>query len=234
MLVLWDIDRTLLFAGDVDQMTYNDVFKQLFGHSPEFLPERGTGITTPRVVKAFLERNGVPAEDVPELARRALDLIPEFFSARRERLKSVGWLMPGAREALAAVRAMPEVVPTVVTGNLKATALIKLEAFGLEGYLDTDLGGYASDDDFRPNLVGIARRRAGLRHGVGFSAANTVLIGDSLEDVTTAKVGGGRLIAVATGTTSRETLSAAGVDVLFDTLLDTDAVVAAVRMLGAG
>lgn len=40
ILVLWDIDHTLLYAGDIDQQVYREVFGDLVGGVPRKLPER--------------------------------------------------------------------------------------------------------------------------------------------------------------------------------------------------
>ena len=66
-----------------------------------------------------------------------------------------------------------------------------------------------------------------------FTRANTVSVGDSLEDVRTAQLGGCRLLAVASGTTPADELRGAGADVVFEDLRDTAAVVAALAELGA-
>jgi phosphoglycolate phosphatase len=47
-----------------------------------------------------------------------------------------------AAALLAALQAMPEIVQSVLSGNMKPNALIKLSAFGLDGYLDFEVGGY--------------------------------------------------------------------------------------------
>jgi phosphoglycolate phosphatase len=232
ILVLWDIDRTLLYAGDVDQQMYRELFADLVGGVPRRLPERGSGITTPIVLRRFFTENEVAAEQIDGLTRAAVRLLPRYLFRGRERLLTEGTVMPGAEEALRTVRDDPRFVSTVVTGNLRSTALIKLETFGLDVYLDLDSAGFASDDDHRPRLVGVAQERAGLRHGVRFSQANTVSVGDSLEDVRTAQLGGCQLLAIASGTTTAAELREAGADTVLEDLRDTAAVVTALAGLG--
>jgi len=118
------------------------------------------------------------------------------------------------------VRAQPGCVPTVVTGNLKPNALLKLQAFGLAGFLDVEVGGYSSDNDHRPALVGVAQERAQAKYGRAFTRSNTVIIGDSLEDVRTGLEGGAPVIAVASGKTSADELRSAGADVVLGSLED--------------
>jgi len=230
-LVLWDIDRTLLYVGDVDQQIYRDVFFELLGRAPSILPERGTGITTPIVLRRLFADGGVPDQEISALTRRAMSLLPLRLAGHRDEFSHDRVVMPGALAALEAVGARAWLVQTVVSGNLRANALIKLAAAGLDGCLDLDVAAFASDDDDRPSLVGIAQRRAGRRYGVTFDRANTVIIGDSREDVRTGLLGGSAVIGVASGTTTRSQLEDAGADIVLDDLSDAAAILAAVDTL---
>ncbi|MFC5956791.1 HAD family hydrolase [Streptomyces pratens] len=210
ILVLWDVDRTLLYVGDIDRQVYRELFEEMVGRPAEALPARGTGVTMPRAVRELLRVNGVEPERIEEIAQRIVRRMPAQLERHREELRRTGQIMPGAPAALAAVRQEPGLVPTVVTGNLRGSAEIKLKALGLDEYLDLGIGGYASDDSHRPALVRVAQQRAGTRHGRAFTGDTTVIIGDSLEDVRTGREGGAQVIGVASGTTSAEKLAAAG------------------------
>lgn len=184
-LVLWDIDRTLLYVGEIDRRVYREAFARVVGRPADHLPARGTGVTMPLAVRQLLHENSVPASGVDTLAERMMHLLPELLAARVAEMRTEGRLMGGAVTALQVVRQTAELVPTVLTGNLRANGEIKLEAFELGRYLDTSIGAFASDDSHRPALVAVAQRRAGLKHQTEFTNANTVIIGDSLEDVRT-------------------------------------------------
>ncbi|MGW0885358.1 HAD family hydrolase [Streptomyces sp. NPDC002671] len=218
-LVLWDIDRTLLYVGEVDRRVYRETFEEVVGYPVERLPARDTGITMPVATRAMLMDNGVPEDRVPELMPAMIELLPKRLAAHTADLRRQGRLMPGAVAAVRAVRGRADLIPTVVTGILKANAISKLGAFGLESFLDTEIGGYASDDHHRPALVAIAQKRAQAKYGVVFDHSNSVIIGDSLEDVRTGKDGGGvPVIGIASGTTSAAELERAGADVVLRTL----------------
>lgn len=233
-LVLWDIDRTLLYVGEVDRQVYREVFAELVGRRPDVLPAKGTGRTVPLATREMFLINGVPEPQVAELTAHALELLPRRFAGHRTRLASEGTLLPGAVEALRRVQALPGTVASVVTGNLRPNALAKLDAFTLTSYLDAEVGGYASDDPHRPSLVGLAQQRASARYGAAFGRENTVIIGDSREDIITGREGGARVIGVATGTTSAGELRECGADVVLDDLQSAEAVVAAVLTLTGG
>lgn len=167
----------------------------MVGRPAERLPARGTGVTMPLAIGSLLLDNGVPESVVPDLLPRMVELLPKRLVAHTKDLRGQGVVMPGAVAALEAVQGHEQWVPTVVTGNLKPNALLKLAVFNLDGYLDTDIGGFASDNDHRPALVGIAQKRAQAKHGTLFTRANTVIIGDSLEDVRTGLEGVHRSLA---------------------------------------
>ncbi|OON74924.1 HAD family hydrolase [Streptomyces tsukubensis] len=218
ILVLWDIDRTLLYAGDTDRLVYREVFHAVVGRPATKLPAKGTGVTMPVAVRELLAANDV--QEVDRLAPLIVARLPAELRRHQVELLRDGHLMPGAVEALAAVRGDADFVPSIVTGNLRESAEIKLAAFGLTDYVDVSLGGYASDDPHRPALVRIAQARVERAHGRPFTRANTVIIGDSLQDVRTGREGGARVIGVASGTTAAEALADAGADEVLSDLTD--------------
>ncbi|EST27430.1 HAD family hydrolase [Streptomyces roseochromogenus] len=219
-LILWDIDRTLLYVGDIDRQVYREAFAELVGRPAKYLPARGTGVTMPLAIRSLLVNNGVPEPDVHDLVPRMVELLPHLLAAHAADLHEQGVLMPGAVSALKAVHTRTDLVPTVVTGNLKRNAMLKLEAFHLDGFLDTEIGGYSSDDDHRPALVAVAQERASAKYGAPFTRSNTVIIGDSLEDVRTGLEGGALVIGIASGKTTANELASAGADVVLDSLED--------------
>jgi phosphoglycolate phosphatase-like HAD superfamily hydrolase len=117
------------------------------------------------------------------------------------------------------------VLQTVVTGNSRAGAELKLGTFGLADHLDLDIGAYGSDPhDDRSQLVQLAIRRARRLRG----ELRPVVIGDSPRDVNAARVAGARSVAVASGRATIADLHAAGADVVLPDLLDTNVLLAAI------
>ncbi|MEU5425913.1 haloacid dehalogenase-like hydrolase [Streptomyces olivoreticuli] len=222
ILVLWDIDRTLLYVGDTDRLVYREVYEEITGQPPRALPQRGTGVTMPLAVRELLTANGIPDDARDQLVARFVEKMPARLHRHREKLRTDGRLLPGAVAALRAVWNAPHLIPTVVTGNLQGSARIKLEEFGLAGHVDLAVGGYGSDDAHRPALVPIAQHRAAAAYAHTFTRQNTVIIGDSLQDVRTGIEGGARVIGVASGTTPAEHLEREGADYVIPDLTDTD------------
>jgi phosphoglycolate phosphatase-like HAD superfamily hydrolase len=219
LLVLWDVDHTLIENGGVSREVYLTAFEILLGR-PATAEVETDGRTDPQIMRELLASHGLIYQD-DDRSRRALI---EALARKGDDLRRWGHAMSGAEEVLQALEGSPEVVQTLLTGNVQPNAVVKLTAFGLADYVDFDIGGYGSDDEVRSRLVAVAQQRATRKHGVLFGPLNTVLIGDTPRDVHAALEGGARVVAVATGSSSVRDLRAAGADVVLQDLTDTAAV----------
>ena len=155
--------------------------------------------------------------------------------ARREDLVREGQLLPGAADAMAAVAKLDGLadmtVQTVLTGSSKPNAMLKLRAFGLDRYVDFDIGGYGNEAYPKGTLLRVARERAGQKHRVTFGEDVTVYVADSPRDVDAARIGGARSLAVASGRASAAELRDAGADAVLSDLTDTAEVTALITRL---
>ncbi|HEY7263877.1 MAG TPA: haloacid dehalogenase-like hydrolase [Trebonia sp.] len=235
LLVLWDVDGTLLNAGGVGTDLYFVVFGQLFGRSPEVLAPMA-GRTDRAIILETLTLAGVPEP------RRHVDPFIAGLAAHapsvRELVAARGRALPGAAAALAALGAGDgRVRQSVLTGNIRAVAEVKLAGVGLRDSLDLCIGAYGDDHEERVELVHLARRRAAAAHGrparsagaaPEFDGAATIVVGDTPLDVAAALAAGARAVAVATGSFSAAELRSAGADVVLPDLVDTRLVVEAV------
>lgn len=226
VLVLWDIDHTLIETGGVGSDIYTTAFQQVTGHPLEKMADV-SGRTEPVIFRENLRLNGVdgPTDLFDAFAKHQARLYVERAGEMRKR----GRALPGAKEALRAISAEENLIQSVLTGNTRPSSVAKLGAFGLDGFLDLDSGAYGTDNDTRAELVGIAQHRAANYHGTTFDAATTVLIGDTPNDVVAARDGGARIIAVATGKDSTDDLAAKGASTVFGDLSDTAALLRAIQ-----
>ena len=215
LLVLWDIDQTLIDARGVGREIYADAFGRATGHRLDTMP-RLAGLTERVIFREALALNGITATG--DLFERFAAELARGYRDRADEVRSQGRSLPGAEDALRVLAARADVVQSVLTGNTRTVAGHKLHAFGLDRYLDLDIGAYGTDDDIRANLVKIARQRVAAARGIRFDPATTVLIGDTPHDVTAALDGGARIIAVATGRYTAADLIAAGAGTVLDDL----------------
>jgi phosphoglycolate phosphatase-like HAD superfamily hydrolase len=228
LLVLWDIDRTLIDAGGVDKQVWLDVCSDLTGAHVS-LPDETSGRTDPGILLDILSSAaGIDPTRAQGLLPEALRREAELLAHRVDQLAARGRALPGAHAALAALSRMPTVTQTVVTGNVRANAETKLGAFGLARFIDFPLGGYGSDSADRTQLVQLARARASDARHTAFTAASTVVLGDSARDIHAAHAAGVRVVAVATGRIPATELRRAAPDALLPDLRDTGAVLRAI------
>jgi phosphoglycolate phosphatase len=224
LLVLWDVDYTLVNAAGLGTRLYEDVFREMFGRDlPAVAPKAGR--TDRAIILHTLELAGVGEP----LAR-----VDDFLAVLARRVVAVDGAvnaevraMPGASAAIAALSAIGY-RQSVLTGNIRPLAALKLHAAGLGGQLDLDVGAYGDVHAVRAELVAVARQAAREAYGADFGGESTVLIGDTSLDVAAALATGARAVAVATGSFSAAELAAAGAHAVLPDLTDVSQVVAAV------
>jgi phosphoglycolate phosphatase-like HAD superfamily hydrolase len=220
LLALWDVDYTLVSADGLGTRLYEVVFREMFGRElPAVAPKAGR--TDRAIIGDTLALAGVSRDQVDAflagLARAAADgAVPGPVRP-----------MAGAPDAIAALAAAG-IRQSVLTGNIRPLAALKLARAGLGDHLDLDVGAYGDVHEVRAELVTVARDAASQAYGADFSGASTVLVGDTPLDVEAALATGARAVAIATGSYSAAELAAAGAHVVLADLTDTARVLAAV------
>ncbi len=228
LLVLWDVDYTLLSADGLGTRLYEVVFRELYGRElPAVAPKAGR--TDRAIIADTLALAGIPA------ARAQVDA---FLAALARQVAAVGDIadghvraLSGASGAIAAL-AGAGVRQSVLTGNIRPLAALKLRAAGLVDQLDLDVGAYGDVHEVRAELVWVARRAARQAYGADFDGWSTVLVGDTPLDVAAALATGARAVAVATGSYAAAELAAAGAHAVLPDLTDTALALTAIT--GAG
>ena len=233
LLVLWDVDHTLINAGRAGWRAYQLAFGQLFGRDVPLAPSMA-GRTDRAIALETLALAGVPhpRTQVDAFQRVLAQVAPSVADVVRDQ----GRVLPGAAEAVRALAAAAgpgdadrdRIVQSVLTGNMRVLAQVKLGALGLDRDLDLRIGAYGDAHEIRADLVPLARANATAAYGADFSGPATVLVGDTPLDVEAARVAGARAVAVATGEFSVAELAAAGPDAVLPDLTDTARVLAAI------
>ncbi|WP_245821650.1 HAD family hydrolase [Lentzea waywayandensis] len=215
LLVLWDIDNTLITARGFGGLMYREAFQTAFGRDLAGPVDLG-GRTELDIISETLRQHGI--EHTEEASQLLANALANSFEARRAELPGHGEVLPGALQALEHFADDPRVHQGVLTANLRSVALIKLEEFGLAHLVDWDVSAFGDDHADRAELVTFARERA--QHIRPFTHDEVVLIGDTPHDVYAATKAGVRLVAVATGRSSRQDLHQAGAQIVIDDLSD--------------
>src|SRR5574341_890632 len=226
-LVLFDIDGTLLLPDGAGRAAMRAALEQVYG--------------TPGGVDAWSFAGSLDRVTVRDLMTAAgiapvviWEHFAEFCTAMEADLRRrvVARLhnirpCPGGPALIAALAAHPDVLLGLVTGNFRASALVKLEAAGYDASIFR-IGAYGDEAEDRSDLVPLAVGRASQLAGVSFHGPQVVMIGDTPGDIRCGVGIGARSIAVATGWTPRDELARHQPHYLFDDLSDTQTVLDAI------
>jgi phosphoglycolate phosphatase len=231
ILVLWDVDFTLINAYGVGRHLYRLAFAELYGRDlPESANEANMAGRTDRAIALdVLAIAGVP--DPPGQVSIFEAALARLAPGLADMVRGTTRALPGAGAALAALAALDgdrAARQSLLTGNVRALAEVKLAPLGLTRHLNLDVGAYGNESGVRAELVQLARERAARAYRQEFGGEATVIIGDTPLDVGAALATGARGIGVATGQFTTGDLAAAGAHVALPDLADTSAVLAAV------
>ncbi|GAB2700385.1 HAD family hydrolase [Kitasatospora kifunensis] len=220
VLVLWDVDHTLIATRGVGREAFASAFERATGR-PLAHQSEITGRSELVIFRETLALHGLSRELVDFPTYTAL-LADEYVRRARD-LRERGHALPGAAAALDALAGVPGVVQTAATGNVRPVAEIKLQVFGLDRHVDFELGGYGEDAEVRADMIRVALGRSGVEPG------EAIIFGDTVADVEAGLATGVFVAGVATGRASADELSRAGADVVLPGLEDTAQVVELVQ-----
>lgn len=207
-LVLFDIDSTLLDCGPQVRPLFASALEEVFGTAGNVDGYDFAGRTDPRIVIDLMVAAGVPEREAREKLPRMKELYMDRLSGG---LDPRGMrLLPGVEETLERLAAREDLVLALLTGNWEPGARAKLACFDLNRYFG--FGAFGCDGVDRSELPPVAFDRAERALGRRFDPAETLIVGDSVHDVSCARDHGIPCLAVATGRTPAERLRAAGAD----------------------
>jgi phosphoglycolate phosphatase-like HAD superfamily hydrolase len=224
VIVLWDIDNTLLYTGGAGSIAMNRAFVDLYGVEDGFARVEFSGRSDSAILLDAFRAHAV-AESQAQVQRFVDAYLPHI---QRALLETRGTLMPGVTGVLAALDAHHQVIQGLGTGNFRRAAEAKLQHYGIAQYFPGTVGGFGDDHAERSELIRVGINR--LRDGS--NDARIVVIGDTPHDVSAAHANGAFALAVATGRDSVDDLRACGADLTLENLADVNRVVEIV--LGAG
>ncbi|HEY0510636.1 MAG TPA: HAD family hydrolase [Thermoanaerobaculia bacterium] len=207
-LVLFDIDGTLVNCGPQVRPLFTSALVEVYGTAGEVDRYDFTGRTDPGIVIDLITGAGVPERSVRERMPR----IRELYTGRLERgLDRRGMrLLPGVTEILDRLAARDDVVLGLLTGNWEPGARTKLSRFDLNRYFP--FGAFGCDGVGRSELPPVAQARAERAAGRWSPPEETLIVGDSVHDVSCAHDHDIPCLAVCTGRTPAAALQAAGAD----------------------
>ncbi|MHB8680730.1 MAG: HAD family hydrolase [Acidimicrobiales bacterium] len=222
-LILWDIDGTLISSGGVGREAL-ELGASSAGGLVEVPHVSMGGKTDPQIVAEILRAAGIGDGEARRLVSDALAVAEAHLAAGRHRMAEEGGVHPGVRELLERLAHAPGVRQTLLTGNIRAGAHLKLGAFGLEPFFDFAIGAFGSDHADRDRLVPLALARAAEIHGEHYAPEEVWVIGDTANDLRCARAGGVRCLLVGTGKEGFGAVSDLEADLVVPDLADTESV----------
>jgi phosphoglycolate phosphatase-like HAD superfamily hydrolase len=214
-LVLFDIDGTLLRGGGAGREATRRAIREVFGVDANTDTHDFGGKTDWQNVTELLAVYGYDSVDVGQrMSQYAPALAGHFIDVQRERQP---FALPGALDLVTRLRARPDTLLGIITGNVQPVAPIKLRAAGFDPAW-FPIGAYGSEAFDREDLPWLALRRAAIHNGFHLTPRAVTVIGDTVRDIDCARALGARVICVLTGFDRAEALAAAAPDALLDDL----------------
>lgn len=216
--ILFDIDGTLLRSRGSAGI-FDDAMERVFGIRGDLRSIRPDGMTDPDILATLMNgRAPVGGAITPRLLATFEVTLARALADGVARGDVSVWTLPGVDALIDELSRRDDARLGIVTGNMRATARVKLQAVALHEHFRG--GGYGSDSPVRDQLPGVALRRMAQADGTPFDRRRAVMVGDTPHDLSAARAHGMRCVLVATGQYTREELAAAGPDVLLDDLGD--------------
>ena len=220
-LVLWDIDGTLLTAGASARTAFDLAVAQVIGREPGGHGVQMSGKTDPQIALEILATLAITDGDALEHLPGVLQALEERLREAVHQMRADGRVLPGVEGALAALWEDPQVLQTVLTGNMAGIARVKLAVFGLDRWLDLDVGAFGSDDADRTVLVPVAMEKVRRAYGAELTADDVWVVGETPLDAACAVAAGAHCLLVATGRFPLEDLQGLDADLVLPDLSDT-------------
>jgi phosphoglycolate phosphatase len=226
MLILFDIDMTLITTGGAGMKAMQDAGVELFGPTFDARKVEYAGRLDPLIIDELVRHHGT-ATDVSASPHTAMRSGYRTHLARRLQAPGAGRALPGVMNLLDALAGVRTTTLGLLTGNFADTGTMKLRACGIEPSQFT-VAAWGDDSPHTPpdraHLPPVAVRRLEESTGRRVSAREVVVIGDTPHDARCALAHGHRCLGVATGMHDEDTLRGSGFDHVVKDLSDTQAV----------
>ncbi len=207
VVVLFDIDETLVHTGGSGARSWAWAFDQLYGIPADIGAHTSAGETDPQVgrktFRGVLERDPSPAEMNRIYAKYLWHLSHDIWTSTGYRV------LPGAEDLLGRLGDAGAILG-LISGAMEGAARTKLEPGKLGRYFV--FGSYGSDSPDRTELTRLGIAKAARLHGRDLHHDEVYVVGDTPRDIDAAHAAGATAIGVASGHYSVDELAAAAPD----------------------
>ncbi len=180
-----------------------------------------SGKTDPQIIIEILTAAGLSRDEVMRILPVALAEAETILAASTDRIAEEGWAHPGVRTLLSELATVVGLRQTILTGNILPNALCKVRTFGLDTYLDAEVGAYGTDHPDPDRLVPVCLDRVRVVRGETYGVNEVWVIGDTVRDLSCARAAGVRCLLVGTGRGGYPSVRDLGADATVPDLRDT-------------
>jgi phosphoglycolate phosphatase-like HAD superfamily hydrolase len=204
VVVLFDVDETLIHTGGSGGRSWSAAFEKLHGVPADIGQHSSAGETDPQVAvqtfRGVLGRDPSADELDNIYAQYLLHLADDIWISAQYKV------LPGAEKTLSRL-VEAGVIVGLVSGAMEGAARTKLMPANLNRFFL--FGAYGSDSPDRGELTSLAVAKAARLHDT-LTPDQVFVVGDTPRDIDAAKQAGTVSIGVATGHYSTDELLAAG------------------------
>jgi phosphoglycolate phosphatase len=221
ILLLFDIDGTLMRCGGAGMRAMFHVADQMFGQDFKWEGIEAAGNLDPLIFSQAEQINQLPSCETRH--RQFHDAYIQRLAHEFQISGGKVEIMPGVHMILEQLRVREQqrqdIQLGLLTGNYAQAVPIKLQAIGVD-HRWFGIHAFGDEAPSRPALVELAMRKYEASLGHKADPRGVIVIGDTPRDVACAKAHDAKVLAVATGGYTMDQLSQCGADRTVENLLD--------------
>ena len=217
MLLLFDIDGTLIRSGGAGRLAMNRALVDILGVDGLLDGYPLSGRTDLEIVGHALDKHAVYSPE--ERHQRCQEVFARYLEWLPHTLKETDRyeILHGVQETLEWLVKQPYYVVALATGNQEEGAYSKLRYGQLDSYFAQ--GGFGNEAAVRSEMLLKALEKA-KEAGHDRALKDVWVIGDTPHDITAARAAGMKVAAVATGGYDRDSLAEWTPDLLWNDMFE--------------
>ncbi|WP_432665802.1 HAD family hydrolase [Wukongibacter baidiensis] len=208
ILLIWDIDGTLIDSKGSGRNAMNEAFLHLFSVEDGFKDVSMAGRLDSQIVKQAFEINKICDTNFTRFLDKYEEMLKEGLKGNTS-----SKVLPGINEILEKTANNANIFHVLGTGNCERGARLKLSHLQLDKYFK--IGGFGDEDVQRWQIIKRAISESEAFYDIDFSNNKTYVIGDTPLDIECGKILGIKSVAVATGGYSYDELKSYEPDYIF-------------------